>query len=40
MLPKFVSVNSMQKPKPKFVGTELMSRSHIWKNALQMEEIN
>ena len=32
--------NWMQKPKPKFVGTELMSRSYIWKNALQMEEIN
>ena len=29
-----------EKPKPNFVGTELMSRLHIWKNALQMEEIN
>ena len=29
MLPKFVPVNSMQKPKPKFVGTELTSRSHM-----------
>ena len=37
---KIVSVNIMQKPKPKFVGTELTSRSHIWNNALQMEEIN
>ena len=26
---KIVPVNSMQKPKPKFVGIELTSRSHI-----------
>ena len=32
----FVSVNTMLGPK--FVGTELMSRSHICQNALQMEE--